>query len=225
MKVTTDGCLFGAWTANALNNIAIKKEILDVGTGTGLLSLMLAQKHSSVFIDALEIDEDAALQAQENIELFPLKNSIRVIHADVKHYPFLKKYDVILSNPPFYEAEIPSAHPARRIAHHQGGLLLSEVFSIIKSNLKPDGVFFVMLPYKRKNELESLIRQAELTLRKTCFVRQTGNHDFFRIFLAGCHLNRNIPIVNEFEEITILENDQQYTDEFKTLLKDYYLYL
>ena len=109
MKVTTDACLFGAWVAEEdKSEKIITKNVLDIGTGTGLLSLMYAQKNSLANIDAIEIDEDAYIQAKENVAASPFAERINIIHDDIKRFTFSKKYDCIISNPPFYEKEIRS---------------------------------------------------------------------------------------------------------------------
>ena len=137
MKVTTDGCLFGAWVANAINNSElIINNCLDIGTGTGLLSLMLAQKNPQIKIDAVEVDKDAFEQAKKNIAESPWANRIKVYHADIKVFGSAKKYDVIISNPPFYENELKGNDEKKNIAHHNDGLLLPELLKIIKRILK-----------------------------------------------------------------------------------------
>lgn len=101
MKVTTDGCLFGAWVSEKVRDQ--KSEIrtaLDVGSGTGLLSLMFAQKNPSLTIDAIEMDEEAAQQAQENIGSSPWKNNINLVQADARTFQYPQQYDIIISNPP-----------------------------------------------------------------------------------------------------------------------------
>ena len=130
MKVTTDGCLFGAWIAT---NAGSKKHgintVLDIGTGTGLLSLIYAQKNPDVIIDAMEMDEEAAEQARENVESFPIKNHVQVHCADARNFMFPHKYDLIISNPPFYEKSLVSPISRKNIAHHHEGLLISELIT------------------------------------------------------------------------------------------------
>ena len=99
MKVTTDACLFGAWCAEEISQTT-STQLLDIRTGTGLLSLMIAQKNS-LKIDAIEIDEEAAQQASENMVLSPWKENSNVIHEDIGAFHTGKKYDCIVSNPPF----------------------------------------------------------------------------------------------------------------------------
>ena len=225
MKVTTDACLFGAWVVNEVKSEKSKvKNVLDIGTGTGLLSLMLAQKNSEIKIDAIEIDKEAAEQAKINIESSPWKEQISIISGDVKVFSFEKEFDLIISNPPFYENEIRSATDSKNIAHHSENLTLKELLAVIKDNLGKTGSFFLLLPYKRNEEIKKLLKDHQLNISKILFVRQSVNHDYFRIMLKG-KLNDHESIETEFNEMSIWNDSQQYTEEFKQLLKDYYLHL
>jgi tRNA1Val (adenine37-N6)-methyltransferase len=224
MKVTTDACLFGAWVANEINNEELKiKNCLDIGAGTGLLSLMLVQKNLEVEIIAVEIDEDAKKQAQENIKSSPWNDRIDVLEGDVKDHNFPGKFDLIISNPPFYENEIRSATDSKNVAHHSQSLTLKELLSIIKENLRLTGSFFILLPYKRNDEIKKLFKDQQLHVSKMILVRQSVKHDYFRIFIKGS-LNTEEK-ETEFDELSIWDEKQQYTNEFITLLKDYYLHL
>lgn len=227
MKVTTDACLFGAWVAEEIKNEKlIINNCLDIGTGTGLLSLMLAQKtNDSVEIDAVEIDEAATKQARENADASPWAKRIFVMPGDAKNMvdTFSKNFDVIVSNPPFYEKEIRSENVTKNIAHHSDQLTLKELFDLIRNYLERNGNFFLLLPYKRNEEIRKLLRDHELHVSKMIFVRQSVKHDYFRIFIKGT-LNAGEQ-ETELDEISIWDHKQQYTAEFVSLLKDYYLHL
>jgi tRNA1Val (adenine37-N6)-methyltransferase len=239
MKVTTDGCLFGAWVAekvSGLDQIAIGLgvensvpglfNILDIGTGTGLLSLMLAQKNPSSEIDAIEIDKAAAKQAQSNADESPWKEKIFVMPGDAKDmaYTFAKEYDVIISNPPFYENELASPDDKKNMAHHDGGLLLEDLFEIIQEVLAPAGRFYIMLPYKRMTEARLLAEKYSLRVTETVMVKQSVNHHCFRIFITGQHSSSTDKTYNR-SEMAIIDQNRKYTSEFTLLLKDYYLHL
>jgi tRNA1Val (adenine37-N6)-methyltransferase len=222
MKVTTDGCLFGAWVAKKLSeDQRDQNNILDIGTGTGLLSLMLAQKTTGT-IDALEIEQDACEQAILNVSSSPWKDRIRIINQDASSFVNASKYDTIISNPPFYENELKSPDLKRNIAHHSG-LSLANLLEVIKENLSEKGTFYLLLPYKRIVELESKISTHGLSLTQKMLLRQSGQHDYFRVMVAGGHDTNDV--VRAIEEISIKNNDQQYTVEFISLLQDYYLHL
>ena len=229
MKVTTDGCLFGAWAGNEVRSMRSEvRNVLDIGTGTGLLALMLAQENNFSF-DAIEIDKDSFEQACENVEVSPWAERIKVFHANAKEFEFPGPYDVIISNPPFYENELKGSNTKKNIAHHNEGLLLPELMTIIKKNLKPDGSFFLLLPYKRNAEIRKLLTESELAIRQLIFVRQSPLHDFFRVMLEG-KLKTDVKTEIQIDVISIKNASpgsagDQYTPEFKTLLADYYLHL
>ena len=222
MKVTTDGCLFGSWCSNELSTSPYDvQSVLDIGCGTGLLSLMIAQKNN-VNIDAVEIDVEAAAQANENVADSPWKEQIKIINKDVLTWSPEKKYDAIISNPPFYENELKSGRHNKDLAHHSEGLRLEELLQFIKQNLSAEGKFFLMLPYKRSNDLEKLLNTVGLTINTKVVVKQTTTHQPFRILVKGSAKNNKTLIE---QEIAIKDEHQQYTPAFVSLLKDYYLYL
>ena len=223
MKVTTDACLFGAWVARELKaqSHAIRN-MIDIGTGTGLLTLMVAQKISHLIIDAVEIDRSAYLQAKGNIHVAGFKNTIFVHQADIRNDQIFGRYDVVISNPPFYENELKSGNSQKNMAHHDESLSLEELLPVIKIMLTATSKFYLLLPFKRKNEIEELLKKNNLFLTKIVSVRQSVNHDHFRLMIEGSLFDDYKP---EESEISICDDKQQYTDQFTHLLKDYYLNL
>ena len=229
MKVTTDACLFGAWIADAICNRQSatgnvqgdKPTLLDIGTGTGLLSLMVAQKNN-VLIEAVEIDAAAAEQAAENIAASPWKNAIRVLNENVVAWQTETSFDVIFSNPPFYENEIRSEKDAKNKAHHGDGLKLDDLFHFIKKQLKKEGSFFLLLPAKRKTEIELLLKKHGLFPEQIVYVQQTLKHPPFRLMIQGRH--QPVETIKE-SNIVIRDNSDAYTQTFADLLRPYYLYL
>jgi tRNA1Val (adenine37-N6)-methyltransferase len=222
MKVTTDSCFFGAWTAEEIQNSKFKiQNILDIGTGTGLLSLMIAQKNA-VKIDAVEIDKEAAAQASENIKASSWKDQIKIFNEDILSFQPEKKYDCIICNPPFYENELASSKEKRNLAHHSEQLTISQVLDCITTHLKENGLFFLMYPYKRSEEIESLLDKKNLYITDTILLQQSTNHSPFRIIVKGTNKKTNS---SQSSTIAIWNEHQQYTDAFIGLLKDYYLYL
>lgn len=218
MKVTTDACLFGAWCAEEIKKQPAEN-LLDIGTGTGLLSLMIAQKNA-VAIDAVEIDAEATEQARENIEASPFKG-ITVHKQNVLDFE-LPKYDCIVSNPPFYENELSSPSATKNVAHHSSELNWKNLFELIAKHLNPKGRFFLLLPYKRKQEIEGLLMVNHLYLERVAIVRNSEGHSPFRLMIAGA----NYPCsLEEEEEEVVIKEGNHYTDAFKALLKDYYLHL
>lgn len=227
MKVTTDGCLFGAWVAEEIKIKNLKgANCLDIGAGTGLLSMMVAQKNPSLIINAVEIDAQAAAQAQDNTDASPWKENITILPGDAKEMTnaFQRKYDLIISNPPFYENELASPDKDRNTAHHAGGLLLDELLAIIPELLKPDGRFYLLLPFKRYTELLPLFQKHKLELVHCTFVKQSVRHANFRVMVQGIKQGNTAFIYTE-DEIVIATETGSYTASFTDLLKDYYLAL
>jgi tRNA1Val (adenine37-N6)-methyltransferase len=220
MKVTTDACLFGALVAGETQ----PGNTLDIGAGTGLLSLMLAQKNPGLSVEAIEIDEAAAAQAIENVESSSWKSRVSIIHADARNYPYNKKYDLIVSNPPFYENELRSDDDKKNTAHHDESLLLKDVLRIIKTNLNANGSFYLLLPYKRMESTRKMLWEDGLAIEKLTLVRQSTRHDYFRLIIKGT-LSSDKLIETELDELSIWDDQQNYTEKFISLLKDYYLYL
>jgi len=221
MKVTTDGCLFGAYVSHNIPTNATR--MLDIGAGTGLLSLMAAQKNK-LNIDAVELDKSAFEQAVENSTTSPWAERINMVHADARTFKPVHKYDVIASNPPFYEKELKSDNTKKNIAHHNEGLLLTELITIIKQQLLPSGIFYLLLPYKRNDEIKKLMAANGFAIQQLTLIRQSVSHDYFRILLAG-KFNTEEPVETMIDEIAIKDKEGSYTPAFTSLLKDYYLHL
>lgn len=224
MKVCTDACLFGAWTAWKINDAQLKVDnILDIGCGTGLLSLMLAQKFPLAIFDAVEIDNDAAEQAKENFQNSPWKNQLNIYHDSIQNFSTQtnKKYDVIICNPPFYENDLKSDNTKRNLALHSNALLLEELVSVVENLLEKDGSFFCLLPFQRTNYFEDLLVANKFCLKEKTFVKQTSNHSYFRTMI---HAGKNITHSNN-SEITIINAANDYNKGFRDLLTGYYLHL
>ncbi len=148
MKVTTDACLFGAWVAsNIQENLYYIKRILDIGTGTGLLSVMLAQQ-SPAYIDSVEIDTDAAQQAQTNFKGVLWQGGLKVYETAIQHF-IGKPYDFIITNPPFFDNDLKSDDVKRNLALHSSALSLEELLANITRLLLPTGQFAILLPFHR----------------------------------------------------------------------------
>jgi tRNA1Val (adenine37-N6)-methyltransferase len=220
MKVTTDSCLFGAWVAREIQSIQNPSRVLDIGTGTGLLSLMIAQKNDIV-IDAVEIDNNAAVQARQNISNSKWKNRVHLFEDDILRFEGNKQYSVIVSNPPFYENELSSPNPLKNIAHHSEQLKLDQLISIIKQRLIPTGEFFILLPLKREMQYQMICESSGLYINKKVLLKQTVTHKGFRVMLRGSFLNSTMAV----SAIGFKDEDNNYTPPFIELLKEYYLNL
>ncbi|HEU0063714.1 MAG TPA: methyltransferase [Flavisolibacter sp.] len=217
MKVATDSCLFGAWVANEIqinkskSEVELRTKLLDIGTGTALLSLMIVQKNN-VQIDAVEIDKDAAEEAKQNVETSQWNNKIKVHHSNILSYPFPYVYHYIVCNPPFYENELKSNTSGKNRAYHSMQLTIQQVLQLIKKNLKPEGAFYLLIPGKRESEVEKLMKDLTMYPAKKVLVHLSATNK--RYMIQGVLQRAD---ETEREEITV--NDEK----FKTLLKDYYL--
>jgi tRNA1Val (adenine37-N6)-methyltransferase len=219
MKVTTDGCLFGAWVAERLKD-SNEDRLLDIGTGTGLLALMMAQR-TVLQIDALEIEASAAQQAAQNVSESPWMDRINIIQKDVRGWQSERKYPLIISNPPFYENEWQSGHSGKDTAHHSTRLTVLELLDAIASLLSENGRFFLLWPYKRWKQLEPLLTRQGYFVQNIVEVHQTPEHAAFRI-MAEFSTVKSEPVISQ---LIIRDQQNQYTPEFTELLKPYYLNL
>jgi tRNA1Val (adenine37-N6)-methyltransferase len=221
MKVCTDSCLFGAWINDWIKNA--KPNIfnaLDVGAGTGLLSLMLAQNHTFE-IDAVEIEASAFNQAKQNIESTNWKNQIKIHHTSMQDFIPTKKYDFIFSNPPFYENDLKSNDSSKNLAKHDSGLSLETLISFVDKNLSDTGFAALLLPFHRKKHIEDLLKDFSFSIVAQTLVKQSASHNYFRTMILFSKQNA-IPQENE---INIYEERNKYSTEFLHLLKAYYLHL
>jgi tRNA1Val (adenine37-N6)-methyltransferase len=217
MKVTTDSCLFGAWAAaNIQDNLFFIKRILDIGTGTGLLSIMLAQQ-SPAYIDAVEIDTAAAEQADVNFNSVLWRQSLKVYETPIQNY-INRPYDFIISNPPFFDNDLKSPDAKRNLALHSSALSLEVLLANITRLLAPNGQFAILLPYHRLTFFEDLATADGYLLHKKTLVQQTPKHPYFRVMLQFGYTKKEA-IVDE----VVIKDDSNYTAKFKELLKDYYL--
>ncbi len=223
MKVTTDACLFGAWASSELLKFQVKGKMLEIGTGTGLLSLMIIQKNPGLIIDAIEIDPGAAKQAVTNISNSPYHKLINVINHDALNYEYSYKYDIIVSNPPFYEKELPSPDHKKNIALHSSSLSMTTLVDLIKLQLKNEGHFFILLPYKRNSEIDGLLTVNGLKIKQKIMIRQSVSHDLYRVLIHGIKTSSKEVIIPE--EISIKDSERKYSAAFTSLLQEYYLNL
>jgi len=214
MKVSTDSCLFGAWVASIQKS---PKNVLDIGGGTGLLTLMLAQKSNALF-DSVEIENECFEQLKANINGSKWKDQFSIFNEDIKNFNPEKKYDLIISNPPFYENQLNSTSNKINLARHHSGLLLADLFDVVERLLTNDGKFFMLLPSIRRNESIEKASALNFFPEYIVDVKQTNNHAIFRSMFCFT----KIPTQTTFEEILIKEDDGNYSAAFAELLREYY---
>ncbi len=219
MKICTDACLFGAWVAKDLPQEELS--ILDIGSGTGLLMMMLAQQNSGR-IDGIELDTPAYEQCRENIASHPWSNRLQVYKGDVRSYQFGGNYDCILSNPPFYENDLQPGAADNQMARHSSALRLEELVRSISKNLKSDGVAYLLIPWHRSLYVSEQAAQSGLWVDKFAVVRHSARHAPFRAMIRFKKVQADVV---DYQSIYIRNNDNAYSTVFSALLKPYYLNL
>jgi tRNA1Val (adenine37-N6)-methyltransferase len=222
LKVCTDACLFGAWTAEKLKHESTRaKTVLDIGSGTGLLMLMLAQQ-STAHITGVEIDQASFEQSVENISHSSWKERLNIVYADICGYEPMHQYDLIISNPPFFENDLRSPNLHKNISKHDAGLTLSALIEQVVRLLKEDGRFAVLLPYNRTDEFLELAQRKDLWPHDIITLSHTHQHPPFRTML----LMARKPQKQILESAIVIHDEEgTYSPKAYALLKDYYLYL
>ncbi len=218
MKVGTDGVLLGAWTPTNHNPFSI----LDIGTGTGLIALMLAQRTSAEQIDALEIDEDAYEQAVDNFENAPWSDRLFCFHAGLDE--FIEEpedeYDLIVSNPPFYSEDYKTENEQRDLARFQDALPFEDLVEAADLLLSENGILAVIIPYKEESRFIALAKDFELFPIKITRVKGTPTSEIKRSLLAFSRHEIAEMLIDEL----VIETDRHlYTPEYISLTKDFYL--
>lgn len=216
MKISTDACIAGAWT----DIPQPAKRVLDIGAGTGLLALMLAQKNSHVNIDAIELDAEAAVQAKENIMSSPWAGRVHVIRADAAVYPYSHTYDFIIANPPFFNNSLLGDTEQRNLARHTLSLSYQSLFDIINNCLGAVGMASVLLPSAEHKHWEKLLQDNNWSIVKKLLIHPTEGKAANRV-VSICSRNNGLPYTEE--HLCIRNQRGDYSDAFKQLMFPYYL--
>lgn len=218
MKVGTDSVLLGAWCP--IDNHPFS--VLDIGAGTGILSLMIAQRSHAEQIDALEIDEDAYEQCVENFENSPWGDRLFCFHAGLDEFVEEPEdeYDLIISNPPFYSEDYKTENSQRDLARFQDAMHFEELVKAADLLLSENGIFAVIIPYKEEEKFIGLCAEVELFPVKVTRVKGTPNTEIKRSLLAFKRYELPVLIA---DELVIEINRNDYTDAYIELTKDFYL--
>jgi tRNA1Val (adenine37-N6)-methyltransferase len=218
MKVGTDGVLLGAWCPVENN----PKTILDIGTGTGIIALMLVQRTNANQIDAIEIDENAYEQATENFENSTWSDRLFCYHAGLDELidEPEDEYDLIVSNPPFYSENVKTGFENRDIARFQDAMPFEELIEAADLLLSENGVFAVIIPNKEEEKFIDLCAAVELFPIKITRVKGTPTSAIVRSLLA---FKRYELSVLTTDELIIEINRHEYTNDYINLTKDFYL--
>jgi tRNA1Val (adenine37-N6)-methyltransferase len=218
MKIGTDGVLLGAWSPIPKNNISV----LDIGTGTGIIALMLAQRCDAEQIDALEIDEEAYEQATENFEASPWSDRLFCYHAGLDELieEPEDEYNLIISNPPFYTENYKTEDNQRDLARFEDAMPFEMLIEAADLLLSENGIFSVIIPFKEEESFLALAKEFELYPMKITRVKGTSTSEIKRSLLA---FKRFSTKEIEIDELIIETERHVYTAEYIALTKDFYL--
>jgi tRNA1Val (adenine37-N6)-methyltransferase len=216
MKVGTDGVLLGAW--GEVYNV---KNALDIGCGTGLIALMIAQKNRNCSVDAVEIDKNSADEAKFNVENSIFNNRICVYNSSIQYFTqnCVKKYDLIVSNPPYFVNSLKSPDTNRSTARHNTDLTYGELFVCVEKLLTKSGSFSMILPFEQIGQVLSIAQNLNLFLTKKTDVYPTPIS-----VVSRCLLTFSKNYKPFFEDKIIVEISRHvYSEDYKRLTKDFYL--
>lgn len=216
LKLGTDAVLLGAWT-----NIKKADSILDIGTGCGIIALMLAQRSDGT-IDAIDIHQPSVEQAKGNFENSPWSNQLNSIHSSIQDYSKSseKKYDQIVCNPPFFENDLKSPKELNNLSKHNDQLPYDELILALNSLLKPCGKFSMILPLSNSVQFEYRAKFKKLHCRRETIVFPKQDKKPNRILLE---FGKEKIAEKESSQLTIRNIDGSYTQEYIELTKDFYL--
>ena len=218
MKIGTDGVLLGAWCPIDNNPFSV----LDIGAGTGILSLMLAQKSNASQIDAIEIDEDAYEQCVANFENSPWGDRLFCFHAGLDEFidEPEDQYDIIISNPPFYSENYKTGSEQRDLARFQEAMPFEDLIEAADLLLSENGIFAVIIPFAEEEKFIDLCAEVELYPIKVTRVKGTPTTEIKRSLLAFKRYELSVLTADEL----IIETERhQYTEEYISLTKEFYL--
>jgi tRNA1Val (adenine37-N6)-methyltransferase len=217
MKVTTDACIQGAWTP-VLPQVT---EVLDIGAGTGLLSLMLAQRAPLVQVDAVELDKDCMEQAAENIAASPWKDKIAIHNADIRYWQNDKQYELIICNPPFFNNSLLGDNDRRNNVRHTLSLSYNDLLAAMDRLLVADGYISILLPATEHGIWEQLIADAGWKIySKLCIAPREAAEPNRIVSLAGRNATKQLT-----EMYFPIRGAEGYTPAFTELMRPYYLKL
>lgn len=221
MKVGTDGVLLGAWAQGG-------KRILDIGTGTGLIALMMAQRFPDAVVDAVELDVEAAAQATENVLSSAFVERIHVYRTAIQQFaqdkrqqvPFPSLYDSIVSNPPYFQYSLKNPDARRTLARHTDSLCFRDLMKVVANLLSEDGQFSVVIPFDAKQALmDEAVIQGLFLVRK--YVVKTLSHKPpKRCLLSFC--KKRTDFIEE-KEVVMMDTPQQRSAWYQNLTENFYL--
>lgn len=214
MKVGTDGVLLGAWAAGG-------RRILDIGTGTGLIAMMMAQRFGEARITAVDIDADAAQQAAENIGASPFAARIGVLHTPIQAYDTAEPFDAIVSNPPFFTASLKNPDAARATARHDDALPFAQLMAAVKRLMASNGEFSAIVPADAVARFDAQAYMAGLSPSRRCMVRTTPRKQPKRCLVAYRHADT--PHTLDTDNVCLQVADGTRSQWYADLTADFYI--
>lgn len=220
MKIGTDAIVLGAW---ASIDYSIQN-ILDIGSGTGILSLMMAQKSPHAFIEALEIEENAFEQCVDNFEQSPWSNRLFCFHASLEEFAEEadETYDLILCNPPFFSGEIPEDYTPRDLARRQQAMPLNELMESVSMLVSENGIFYLVLPFDQEEKAIALAAENSLFSKKILHLKGHPEATISRSFFA---FTKQKVSSTAFESLLLETERGQWTEAYIDLTRDFYYHL
>lgn len=215
MKVGTDSILLGSWTKT--DSV---ERVLDMGAGTGILSLMMAQRIPMAKIDAVEYEILAANQCKENCNNSPWGNRIQIFQTLIQDFSPGYLYDLIISNPPFFPDDLESLSEKRSLARQGVGLSMFDLIGEIDRFLSPEGIASLVLPYTSRLKLEEVLTTYSLFIHRICLVHPREEKAPKRILVS---LGREPKTITEERLLIQVGGANEYSAEYKRLSKDFYL--
>ena len=216
MKVTTDACIQGAWTCLSPDAVSV----LDIGAGTGILALMLAQRYDKIIIDAIELEGHAAQQAKENVLQSPWRDRINILEGDAVSHPYSRKYNHIITNPPFFNNSLLGENDSRNAARHTTGLNSIDLLTIFEKLLTQKGTVSILLPQPESKAFNQLAETKGWFIQHELLIRHGFDKPVKRVVTI---LSKSNVGVTMRDSLTIKGDGSSYTNEFIDLLKPFYL--
>lgn len=221
MKVNTDGVLLGAWS-----DLEDRKRALDIGSGTGIIAMMLSQRSPSLMITGIEIDEEAYLQARDNMQQSKFSERLFAVHSSLQDYVSITnvRFDLIISNPPFFTGGTFSSNENKANVRHTIKLSHADLLLSVKKLLLPEGYFDLILPYIEGLRFIEMAGKYDLSLKKMTVVRSRENKNIERLLLRFRHGHS---LAFDQDKLIIYKGIgvKDYSDEFQALTKEFYLFM
>ena len=217
MKINTDGVMLGAMSTFSTD--VFPPRCLDIGTGTGVIAMMLAQRFEEAVVDAVEIEETAAHAADMNFQASPFNNRLNLFSGDIGTYETAFKYDLIVSNPPYFLNDLKSVEIKKSVARHAGESFFQSLVSKSAELLSEHGLLWLILPVKQAELVSSIGLSYGLHLNRVVNIHSDNSKPIIRKVIC---LGREI-LESKEQSFYIYESEKVYTEQYKALLKDFFL--